>query len=45
LTQTRSSNPRACMSCHKEDDVHRGRRPVCANCHTPRSWREIIRRR
>lgn len=40
-----SLKPRECLDCHKEDDVHRGRRPKCAQCHTPNNWGEIVRRR
>ncbi len=38
-----SDNPRACVNCHKKDDVHRGRRQMCASCHTTKSWGELIR--
>ena len=30
-----------CISCHAKDDSHKGSRgTACANCHTPRSWKE-----
>ncbi len=45
LTETPSSNPRQCIACHKADDIHRGRRPDCANCHTTNRWSQIIRRK
>ena len=45
LQETRSSEPRQCIACHKQDDVHRGRRPNCANCHTTNNWNERIRKR
>lgn len=38
-----SEQPRACVNCHKKDDVHRGRRQNCASCHTTKNWTEIIR--
>lgn len=44
-TKTLIDTPRDCIACHKKDDVHRGRRPDCANCHTTNHWSEIIRRR
>lgn len=45
LRETAQSAPRQCIACHKKDDVHRGRRNDCANCHTTNRWSEIIRRR
>ena len=45
LADRQQSNPRQCINCHKTDDVHRGRRPDCANCHTPNRWSEILRRK
>lgn len=27
-----------CISCHRKNDIHRGRRPNCDNCHTTKSW-------
>lgn len=44
-TRTLIGTPRDCIACHKKDDVHRGRRPDCAACHTTNRWSEIIRRR
>ncbi len=44
-TKTLIDTPRNCIACHKKDDVHRGRRPDCAACHTTNRWSEIIRRR
>lgn len=38
-----SEQPRACVNCHKKDDVHRGRRQNCASCHTTKNWTELIR--
>ena len=43
LREARAANPRQCITCHKKDDVHRGRRPLCATCHTPTRWSEIIK--
>jgi hypothetical protein len=40
LADARPPTVRQCVACHKTDDVHRGRRPQCANCHTTESWRE-----
>lgn len=32
---------KACISCHAKDDSHKGSRgTACANCHTPRSWKD-----
>ena len=31
--------PTACRSCHRSDDPHRGRRPLCGNCHQPTGWK------
>ncbi len=44
LKEARSTSPRQCLDCHKKDDVHRGRRPDCASCHTTNRWSEIKRR-
>lgn len=44
-TRSLIDTPRECGACHRKDDVHRGRRPACANCHTTNRWSEIIRRR
>ena len=38
------NTPTACIACHKKDDVHRGRRPDCARCHTTNNWGQIRRR-
>lgn len=40
---TLKDTPKDCIACHKKDDVHRGRRPNCAKCHTPVNWGTIIR--
>jgi hypothetical protein len=45
LRQTRQPEPRACIACHRKDDVHSGRRPDCAQCHTTNRWSQIVRRR
>lgn len=45
LREAPSSNPRACITCHKNDDIHDGRRPDCAHCHTANRWRQILRRK
>lgn len=44
LREARSDTPRTCVACHRKDDVHRGRRPDCARCHTTNRWSEIVRR-
>ena len=32
---------KTCISCHAKDDTHKGSRgTACANCHTPRSWKD-----
>ncbi|MBS0579518.1 MAG: hypothetical protein JSR36_09660 [Proteobacteria bacterium] len=32
--------PRECVSCHAPDDVHHGERGAkCAECHTPKGWK------
>ena len=31
--------PTACRSCHRSDDPHRGRRPLCGSCHQPTGWK------
>lgn len=43
-TKTLEDTPRTCISCHKKDDVHRGRRPTCEKCHVPTDWGDIRRR-
>ena len=45
LRETPQENPRACINCHKQDDVHHGRRPDCASCHMPSQWGQIARRK
>jgi hypothetical protein len=40
-TKTIEKTPSTCVSCHKKDDVHRGRRPVCETCHNANSWTPI----
>lgn len=42
---TIENTPITCISCHKKDDVHRGRRPVCESCHVTTNWTRIVRRR
>ncbi len=35
--------PKGCLTCHKLDDVHNGdRREKCEDCHTEKTWAEII---
>lgn len=41
LQDSRQVEVRQCIACHKADDVHRGRRPDCAQCHTPSRWSDI----
>ncbi|MBS0242895.1 MAG: hypothetical protein JSS20_12015 [Proteobacteria bacterium] len=43
-TTTLSETTQTCLGCHREDDVHRGRRPQCESCHTPVDWNKIKRR-
>ena len=38
------NTPKDCIACHRKDDVHRGRRPDCARCHTTNNWGQIRRR-
>jgi Cytochrome c7 and related cytochrome c len=45
LRETAQPERRACIDCHKKDDVHSGRRPDCAQCHTTNRWTQIVRRR
>ena len=44
LRETAQDNPRQCIACHKKDDVHRGRRPDCASCHTTNRWSDRIKK-
>jgi hypothetical protein len=39
------TEPRQCVACHKSDDIHKGRRPDCANCHTANRWTQILKRK
>lgn len=41
---TLKDTARRCVDCHKQDDVHRGRRPNCESCHVPSDWGTIKRR-
>ena len=41
---TLKDTPRRCISCHRKDDVHRGRRPNCEKCHVTTNWGTIRRR-
>lgn len=43
--EAKKDNPRQCIACHKTDDIHRGRRPDCVQCHTTNRWSEIVKRR
>ncbi|MFM9942928.1 MAG: hypothetical protein ACKVP7_25945 [Hyphomicrobiaceae bacterium] len=47
LKETRKpqSQVRVCLDCHKQDDIHRGKRPDCAQCHTTNRWSQIIKRK
>lgn len=45
LKEVRSEAPRQCVACHKKDDVHKGRRPACVDCHTTSSFRDRSKRR
>jgi heme exporter protein D len=40
-----STAPRQCLTCHTADDIHKGRRPDCANCHTTNRWTQILKRK
>ena len=42
-TTRRNTAARTCLSCHQQDDIHRGRRPDCARCHTTNRWKQRIR--
>lgn len=34
---------RDCNGCHAKSDVHKGANgPQCAQCHTPRNWKQIV---
>ena len=44
-TKTLENTARECVACHEKDDVHRGRRPDCAQCHTTNRWSQILRRK
>jgi Cytochrome c7 and related cytochrome c len=43
--KTGHKTPRKCVDCHKTDDVHKGRQPDCAQCHTANRWSQILRRK
>ena len=45
LRDVRSPAPRRCVACHTADDIHRGRRPNCAQCHTTNRWSQRIEAR
>ncbi len=40
----RETAPRQCLTCHSADDIHKRRRPECANCHTTNRWTQILKR-
>ena len=42
---TLKDTARECVACHRKDDVHRGRRPDCAQCHVTSDWSRIVKRR
>ena len=42
---TLKDTPRDCIACHKQDDIHRGRRPDCARCHVTSDWSTIKRKK
>lgn len=44
MRNSRQSEQRQCIDCHKKDDNHKGRRPDCAKCHTTNRWSQILRR-
>ena len=37
-TAPAASAPRACASCHRDDDPHEGALGACASCHAPDGW-------
>lgn len=38
----RPKPPMTCVSCHKDDDVHKGNfGPDCASCHSPAAWSAV----
>ena len=43
LRDARQANVRGCVDCHRKDDIHRGKRPDCAQCHTTVRWSQRIR--
>ena len=43
LRDTRQASVRGCVDCHSKDDIHRGKRPDCAQCHTTVRWSQRIR--
>ncbi len=45
LREARSPEPRQCIDCHKDDDIHKGRQPNCTSCHTTNRWSQILRRK
>lgn len=45
LHDQRQAKVRTCIDCHRKDDIHRGKRPDCAACHTTNRWSQIVRRR
>lgn len=45
MREQRQTTVRTCVNCHAQDDTHNGRRPDCAQCHTPTRWSQIIRRK
>ena len=45
LKEDPSANPRQCVDCHQKDDIHKGRQPDCASCHTTNRWSQILKRK
>lgn len=42
INQQYTKTPKLCISCHKVDDVHRGRQgQQCQKCHTTKQWGKI----
>ena len=45
LQDTQKETVRDCVDCHRKDDVHKGRRLNCGECHTTNRWSQILRRK
>ncbi len=43
VRESRQAIVRGCVACHSKDDIHRGKRPNCALCHTAVRWNQRIK--